>query len=35
MLMGGYSVPALEELIGGSAVNVMLRQARCPLFICR
>ena len=35
VLMGGYSVSALEEVIAGSAVNLMLREARCPLFICR
>lgn len=35
VLMGGYSVSALEEVIAGSAVNLMLRQAHCPIFICR
>lgn len=35
VLMGGYSVSALEEVVIGSAVNVLLREAHCPLFICR
>lgn len=36
MLMGGYSVSPLTEVMGGgSAVNFMLREAPCPLFICR
>jgi nucleotide-binding universal stress UspA family protein len=35
VLMGGYSVSALEEVMAGSAVNFMLREVRCPLFICR
>jgi hypothetical protein len=33
--MGGYSVSTLEELLVGSAVNVMLRQMETPIFICR
>ena len=35
LVMGGYSVPVLEEIMGSSAVNQMLRQARCPMFLCR
>lgn len=35
VLMGGYSVSAVAEVMGGSAVNYMLRQARCPLLLCR
>lgn len=36
MVMGGYSVSPLTEVMGGgSAVNFMLREAPCPLFICR
>jgi nucleotide-binding universal stress UspA family protein len=35
VLMGGYSVSALEEVMVGSAVNFMLREANCPLLICR
>lgn len=34
LLMGGYGVSALEELLVGSAVNVMLRQQHWPIFIC-
>jgi len=35
VLMGGYSASALEEVMVGSAVNFMLREANCPLLICR
>jgi nucleotide-binding universal stress UspA family protein len=35
LLMGGYSVPALEQILVGSTVNVMLRQMEAPIFICR
>jgi len=28
-------VSPLVEVMGGSAVNYMLRDARCPLFICQ
>ena len=35
LIMGGYSISALEEIVVGSAVNAMLRQAQCPLLICR
>ena len=35
VLMGGYSGTALKEIIVGSAVNFLLRQAGCPLLICR
>jgi len=33
--MGGYSLSALEELLKGSAVDIMLREHHCPIFICR
>jgi len=35
IVMGGYSVSALVEVMGGSAVNYLLRQAPCPLLLCR
>ena len=35
VLMGGYSGTAFNEIVIGSAVNYMLRQALCPLLICR
>jgi nucleotide-binding universal stress UspA family protein len=35
VLMGGYSVSPLEEVVIGSAVNFMLRETHCPLLICR
>lgn len=35
VLMGGYSVSALEEVMVGGAVHFMLREVHCPLFICR
>src|SRR5688572_5966052 len=35
VLMGGYSGTALKEIILGSAVNFLLREADCPLLICR
>ncbi|MBI5564255.1 MAG: universal stress protein, partial [Chloroflexi bacterium] len=35
VLMGGYSMSALEEIVVGSAVNMLLREAMCPLLICR
>jgi nucleotide-binding universal stress UspA family protein len=35
LLMGGYSVPAVQEVMVGSAVNFMLRENHCPIFICR
>ena len=35
VLMGGYSLSAWEEIVVGSAVNMLLREARCPLLICR
>lgn len=35
VLMGGYSVSPLEEVMAGSAVNFMLREAHYPLLICR
>ncbi len=35
VLMGGYSGSAWQEIIIGSAVNFLLRNADCPLLICR
>ena len=35
VIMGGYSVTAVREVVFGSAVNYLLRQADCPLLICR
>jgi nucleotide-binding universal stress UspA family protein len=35
VVMGGYSGSAWQEIIIGSAVNFLLRQADCPLLICR
>ncbi len=35
ILMGGYSGSAWQEFIIGSAVNFLLRNAVCPLLICR
>jgi len=35
VLMGGYSTSALAEVMVGSTVNFMLREAHCPLLICR
>jgi nucleotide-binding universal stress UspA family protein len=35
VLMGGYSTSALAEVMVGSTVNLMLREANCPLLICR
>ena len=35
VLMGSYSGTALKEIVVGSAVNFLLRQAGCPLLICR
>ncbi len=35
VLLGGYSVPAVSELLGGSIVNGLLREAPCPLMLCR
>ena len=35
VLMGGYSGSAWQEIIIGSAVNFLLRNAECPLLICR
>lgn len=35
ILMGGYSVSQLGELLGGSAVSYMMRETQCPLLICR
>ena len=35
MLMGGYSGTVVREVVIGSAVNFMLRNADLPIFICR
>lgn len=35
VLMGGYSGNALHEIIIGSAVNFLLRNAKIPILICR
>ncbi|MBI5032513.1 MAG: universal stress protein [Chloroflexi bacterium] len=34
VLMGGYSGSPLKQIVAGSTVNWMLREAHCPLFIC-
>jgi nucleotide-binding universal stress UspA family protein len=35
VLMGGYSGSLFKEIVVGSTVNYLLREANCPLFICR
>jgi nucleotide-binding universal stress UspA family protein len=35
VLMGGYGGSAWQEVMLGSAVNLLLREAKCPLLICR
>jgi len=35
VLMGGYSGNAWQEVIIGSLVNFLLREAECPILICR
>jgi nucleotide-binding universal stress UspA family protein len=35
VVMGGYSGTALKEVVIGSAVNFLLREADCPILICR
>ncbi len=35
LIMGGYSVPVFQEVMKGSAVNYVLRENHCPVFICR
>ncbi|MBN2388341.1 MAG: universal stress protein [Anaerolineales bacterium] len=35
LLMGGYSISTLEEVLVGSAVNQMLRQQHWPIFFCK
>lgn len=35
VLMGSYSGNAFKEVILGSVVNFLLREAECPLLICR
>jgi nucleotide-binding universal stress UspA family protein len=35
VLLGGYSGNVLKEVFLGSVVNMLLREAECPLLICR
>ena len=35
VLMGSYSGSAWQEVIVGSVVNFLLREAKCPILICR
>jgi nucleotide-binding universal stress UspA family protein len=35
IIMGGYSRSAWQEVIIGSMVNFLLREAECPILICR
>jgi nucleotide-binding universal stress UspA family protein len=35
LMLGGYSANPVKEVIVGSTVNRMLREAPCPIFICR
>lgn len=35
ILIGGYNGTALKEVMMGSAVNFLLREAECPMLICR
>ena len=35
VLLGGYSGNVIKEVILGSVVNLLLREAECPLLICR
>jgi nucleotide-binding universal stress UspA family protein len=35
VLMGGYSGTTLKEIFVGSMVNFLLREADCPILICR
>ncbi|MGC1378833.1 MAG: universal stress protein [Anaerolineales bacterium] len=35
VLIGGYSGNVFKEIILGSVVNLLLREAECPLLICR
>lgn len=35
VLMGGYSGTALKEITLGNALSLLLREADCPLLICR
>ena len=35
ILIGGYNGTALKEVMLGSAVNFLLREADCPMLICR
>ena len=35
VLMGGYGVSRLRQILDGSALDYMLRESRIPIFICR
>jgi nucleotide-binding universal stress UspA family protein len=35
LIMGGYSLSVMEEVMKGSAVNIMLRERHSPIFLCR
>ncbi len=35
IVLGGYSMSAVQEVVIGSAVNRLLRDSPCPLLICR
>jgi nucleotide-binding universal stress UspA family protein len=35
LMLGGYSANPVKEVILGSTVNRVLREAPCPIFICR
>ena len=35
VLMGGYGVSVLRQIMDGSALDYMLRESRVPVFICR
>lgn len=35
ILIGGYNGTALKEVMSGSTVNFLLREAECPMLICR
>jgi nucleotide-binding universal stress UspA family protein len=34
LMLGGYGANPVKEVILGSTVNRVLREAPCPLFIC-
>jgi nucleotide-binding universal stress UspA family protein len=35
LLMGGYNISIVEEVLNSGSVNIMLREMQCPIFICR